>query len=242
MPNTQAHEVKPTKDAFIKTQDVAYLLKELVQEEIQYKIENEHTRPNVICDCITLDPFMRNLLAQGESTSIIAAYRGEPGYIGIAERADTRANDKNAAPADYQRFVETTALFKGHANFSQYLLSIVPDNMLTTVYDTNVEMGAKPVKIAIIDSASHTLKIDDLRVMSEFLNKKNINTSAIHQVDLILDKKHSSFNILATHPEMKASTLLNLVADMKFKPPYSIQLMDDKGKIYAEVMQVKDNI
>ncbi len=127
-----------TKDVFIRTQDMAYLIKELVQNEIDLKIEQNQCRSNVICDCILLDNQMRKWVSQGHVTSVIAAYRGEPGYVGIAERADSRAHDPKASLADKGRFVETTALLKGHALASQHILSSIPQHAITTVFDTGV--------------------------------------------------------------------------------------------------------
>ncbi len=233
--NTEKHEEKLTKNVFIKTQDIAFMVKDLVQQELNTQMNNEHTRSNVICDCLSLDPQMRNLLAQGKTTSVVAAYRGEPGYVGIAERANARAHDVNAAPADKGRFVQTTALLKGHADASQQLLSSVPNDTITTVYDTQVDMGSQPVKIATIDSKLHFVEINNLRVMSEFLNKRSININAINQVDLILHKEHASLSMLATHAEIKANSLLSLLQPTKYNSAYTIKLSDKNGHVYAEL-------
>ncbi len=202
----------------------------------------DQRRPNVICDCVTLDRRMRTLLAQNDSekggslVSIIAAYRGEAGYGGIAERADTRARNHNAAPADKARFVETNSLFKGHANASQYLLSSIPENTVTAVFDTNVDRtrGEAPAKIAIIDSKNHNVEITNLRVMSEFLNKKNLNTDAQHPVELILKQPRGSGaeKSLVTAPLYKAKAVLDLVTG---NPPYSVTLKDNRGTVYASL-------
>jgi hypothetical protein len=211
------------------------MVKELVQGELEVMVKTRHARPSVICDCVILDGAMRSLLIHGAKvTSIVAAYRGEPGYAGIAERADTRAKDVTAPPADKGRFYETTSLLRGHADASQRLLSSIPDGILTAVYDTNVERGSDPKKIADIDSKTHVVEISNLRVMSEFLNKKNINIAAVNQVDLIY-RTDDPLNLLATHPENKAKAILDLIPATKFKSPYTVRLKSVEGVVYAEL-------
>lgn len=241
VPGTEKHEANASKDIFSRTQDMAYMVKELVQSEIEQQIKASNSRPNVICDCITLDGKMQELLSQGTVTSVVAAYRGEPGYVGIAERADNRARDIHAAPADKGRFVNTTALFEGHANASARLLSSIPKNTATIIYDTNVERGAAPIEIATIDSKANTMQIKDLRVIAEFLNKRNINTEAINQVDLIYNSK-SPLNTLVTHPENKAKSILDLVPGSRFKAAYNIQLTHTNGQVYAELVPEGDKV
>lgn len=238
LPGTEAHESIETKDVFTRTQDFSYLVKELVQKEIEQGMDEDQRRPNVICDCVTLDGPMRELIAQndpkkgGSLVSVIAAYRGEPGYVGIAERADKRARDLDAAPADKGRFVETTSLFKGHVNASEYLLSSIPENTVTELFDTHVEKGETPVKIARIDSKNRTVEITNLKVMSEFLNKKNLNVEAQHPVELILKRKAGTEKPFVTAPEYKAKALLDMVTG---NPSYSVIIKDNKGTAYASL-------
>lgn len=229
MPRTEEHELRETnKNVFTRTQDVAYMVKELVQERLDQCVEVGE-RPNIICDCVTLDHKMQALLKQGEAISVVAAYAGEPGFLGIAERADARARDTGAAPADKERFVNTSSLLEGHANASARLLSSIPTAVKTDIYDTNVARGEKPIKIATIDPEAHTMEISDLRVMSEFLNKRNINKEAVNPVDLILSKETG---FLVTHPEMKAKSIIDLVAATKHKPAYNIILKDKNDVPY----------
>ena len=81
------------------------------------------------------------------------------------------------------------------------------------------------------------MQIKDLRVMSEFLNKKNLNAEAIHQVDLIYNTKNP-LNLLSTHPENKAKAILDLVPETRFKPAFTIKMMDKQGGEYAELTSV----
>jgi hypothetical protein len=236
VPGTDRHEEKSTKDVFTRTQDVAYMVKELVQEELKAS----GRRPNIIFDAISLDNDMKKMLSKGELISVVAAYSGEPGHVGIVERADTRARDQAAAPADKGRFVNTTALLEGHANASARLLSSIPDNATTVIYNTNVERGAPPVEIGKINTATKVMEVSDLRVMSEFLNKRNLNVEAVNQVDLIYNSKNP-LNTLSTHPENKAKTIIDLVPEGRFKPAYTIQVEDKESKKpYIELMPDKD--
>jgi len=223
------------KNVFAKTQDLAYLVKELVQKDIATK---KAGRPNIIFDAVTLDYSTKKLLQQGVVTSAVAAYSGAPGFVGIAERADYRARDESAAPADKGRFVHTTSLLEGHANASSWLLSSIPDKAITTIYDTNVEKGKPAIDIGNIDTNTNTMQIKDLRVMSEFLNKKNLNAEAIHQVDLIYNTKNP-LNLLSTHPENKAKAILDLIPETKYKPAFTVKMMDKQGVEYAELTSVE---
>src|SRR3990167_1411131 len=238
LPDTDAHEEKSTRDIFTRTQDMAYLVKELVLEEIDEQIKQTHTRPNILCDCITLDKKMLNYLSDGTVHSYVAAYRGEPGYVGIAERADNRANDLQAGPADKGRFVNTNSLFEGHADASKRLISTLPNNTITKIYNTAVEKGKDPIEIATVDSNKHVVDISDLRVMSEFLNKSNVNINAVNPVDLIL-KKGGEIDAFANHPEYKAKAILELIPKSKYKEAYTVRLKENND-VYAELRADKN--
>lgn len=254
MPDTQEHEKQKdekekTKDVFTRTQDMAYLVKELVYKRLS-DMDKAGERPNIIFDGVTLEWPARQLIQdKGNITSVIAAYTGEPGFVGIAERADARAKAETAAPADKGRFANTTALLQGHATASASLLSNIPNKTETKIYDTNIERGSTPPVIATIDSTNHIMEISNLRVMSEFLNKRNINTEAITPVGLILDGQKGQIKpegnkdvigILMTHPEMKAKSILDLVPKVEsngrtVKEPYTIVLKDKEEKPYLEL-------
>ncbi len=234
IPGSNENEKDAGKNVFAKTQDLAYMVKELVQKDISKRAAG---RPNIIFDAVTLDYGTKKLLQQGVVTSAIAAYSGAPGLVGIAERADYRARDTSASPADKGRFVHTTSLLEGHANASGRLLTSVPEKAITTIYDTNVERRQPAIDIGNIDTTTNIMQIKDLRVMSEFLNKKNLNAEAIHQVDLIYNTKNP-LNLLSTHHENKAKAILDLVPETRFKPAFTIKMMDKHGGEYAELTSV----
>ena len=202
---------------------MAYMIKELAQEEIDTQVKTKNERPNIICDCVTLESGMKVLLSTSkEVVSVFAAYNGEPGYIGIAERADNRAKDAGAGPGDKGRFVNTTSLLQGHASASARILSSVPNSAITDLYNTNVERGEAPVKIGKIDTIQNKLEITDLRVMAAFLNKRNINAEAVNQVGLIV--KNNPINTLSTHPENQAKSIIDLVPKSDFKAAFEVSV------------------
>lgn len=225
------------QNRFTQTQDFAYMIKELVQKDI---VERSNGRPDIIFDAVTLDYNTKKLLQHGNVTSAVAAYSGT-GFVGIPERADFRARDENAAPADKARFVNTTSLLEGHANASDRLLTSVPDKAITKIYDTNVERGKPAVEIGAINTINNTLEIADLKSLSEFLNKRNLNIEAIHQVDLIYNPQ-SPLNLLSTHPENKAKAVLDLIPETRFKPAFTIKMMDKQGVEYAELTSAQGNV
>ena len=246
LPGTDAHEAIVTKDVFTRTQDFAYLVKEHVLKELAMNMENDQMRPNLINDGVTVEWAVRAMLAQTKPENLVskvALYRGDPGFVGIAERADARARKVDGDPADKGRFIETTSLFKGHADASQAFLSNLPDNAVTEVYDTNVDLtkNEEPVKVAIVNSESHTVEILNLRIMSEWLNKKNMNTMAEHPVELILKKQGSQQSgqlPLVTNPENKAAAIIDLVKGNPYERPpasYQVILKDSEGKAYASL-------
>lgn len=248
MPGTEAHEAKDTQDVFTRTQDVAYLVKEKVTNQLKQDRETKVARPNVIFDGVTFDNDMKTLFSDSKSvTSKVAAFTGDsPGFIGIAERADSRARDVNAAPADKGRFVNTRDLLQGHSNASSYLLTSVPTGVTTDIMSTQVERGAPAVKIGEINDKDKIVNIQNVRLFADFMNKRNINQNATNEVELLLlsNKRFSGDYVggLATDPEMKAKSIIDMVtAAPPFKPnSYTINLQDEHGTIYA-TLESKDN-
>lgn len=232
MPGTEKHEQLVTKNVFSRTQDVAYMVKELVVKELKAK---SNSRPDIIFDAVSFGPDDRTLLSTGKLTSAVAAYKGEVGFEGIAERAEKRALDPKASAADKGRYVNTTGLFEGHANGSKYFISGLPKNTQTTIYDTNVEKGEKPKPIAVFDPSKDELKIYDLKTTAEFLNKKTINTEAVNRLGLAAgpEAKGSTFS---THVSHKAKAILDLV------PPQTIELCNSQGVPYLQLKKGEHGI
>lgn len=212
-------------DQFIRTQDYAYLVKDLVKEEIELQMEESGQRPNIQCDGVNLESFMRQLLDQGKNvTSVLAAY-APAGNAGIAERADHRARTSQNQ-ADKDRFVNTNSLFEGHAKASERLFTGIPQNTVTALYDTDVERGASPQNIGEVDPAKKELRVDNLRQVAGFMNKRNINKKAVSPVEALL----SGSGGYTTSPERKVSSLLNAT-----KEGYQVILRDSNKKEYARL-------
>jgi hypothetical protein len=254
LPGTDDHERIKTKDVFTRTQDFAYMVKEQVLKEMTAMGD---VRPNLINDGVTVEYQVRGMLAKTKPENLVskvALYRGdEAGYRGIAERALSRAQDEDAVPADKGRYIETTSLFSGHAEASQLFLANLPAKAVTEVFDTNVDRGSKehpvrpaedPVKVAIVNSSNNTVEILNLRVMSEWLNKKNLNIQAEHPVELILRKRKNSedSSLHVTAPENKAAAIIDLAMGLKIQekwvdvPPYTVTLKNAKGQVYASIL------
>lgn len=236
LPNSPKNPNPIGKNRFIETQDMAYFTKKLVEDGLK-DMAKQGLRPNIVFDGITLQDPIKSLIKEGNLKSAVAAF-APSGYDQIAERADRRAVDPNAAPADKDRFVNTTALLEGHANVSGNLLTSVPQNVSTIVYSTNVERGAEAKKIGVIDPSKKILAVDDLKVMSEFFNKTNINKEAVNPVSLIYKRKEvtkdTSVLTQSTHPENKAKAVLDLVKGSDSRPSYAVELKDG-DVVYARL-------
>lgn len=224
LPGTEAFERSPTQDVFTRTQDLAYMVKELVVTDLKKK---HNSRPNIIFDGITLDKDIRNLFNQGgHVNSVMAAFIGS-GLVGIAERADSRAKNPNAAPADRGRFANTTALLEGHKKASKFLISSCPREVRTKIYDTR-GVTSEPLLIASLDDKNHNLEIHNLLLMSSFINKMNLNSAAEHPIELILNSDKRSSSPLISSSELKAQSIIDLVAQAPNNQHYSITLEHKK--------------
>jgi hypothetical protein len=237
LPGTKAFESKnPQGQAFARSQDFAYLVKEKVIKRLQ----RPGKRANIICDCITLDYNMRELLAESRANlaSFVTAFSGGAGYVEIAERAHNRAEDTAADPADKFRHVHTTSLLEGHAEASSILLSSIPSSGITVIYNTNIPKSEPPRVMAEIDNDQHIIKIYDFQTMAEFLNKSNINIEAHHPIELIVAKREKDTTYpFITHPRIKAESLLKFIMQHQTpdpknprSTPYKIQLAEIAGQ------------
>ena len=105
LPSAPEHPSPIGHNRFIETQDAAYLTKKLVEDSLR-SMSKRNQRPNIIFDGITLQDPIKSLIAEGSLTSAVAAF-APSGYAQIAERAEARAFNQSAAPADKDRFVNT---------------------------------------------------------------------------------------------------------------------------------------
>jgi len=158
VPPSEVGGRKPGKNAFVQTQDMAYMVKEVVSNNLTAG----GVRPDIVVDGITLDGNIAKSLSQSSQqlSSSVTAY-APSGAVGIAERAHSRAQDTSASSADKGRYVNTQALFEGHAAESSRLLTSIPDFAETNIYDTNVDRdaGEKPKVIATVKPDQKTVTV-----------------------------------------------------------------------------------
>lgn len=180
LPTTLAFECTDTNDqGFIRTQDTAYLIKEMIQD----RLINCKNRPNLYIDGITLECWHRKLLANNQNTTSFVACLSDTSSVAI--RAFTRAKSATS-PGDKQRHINTTALLDGHAKASKFIIKSIPNNTSTILYDTHVAPDQDAVVIARIEHkhTSVVTHVHDLGRMCRFLGKANLNKHAEHSARL----------------------------------------------------------
>lgn len=218
------------EQAFIKTQDTAYLIKELIQKNLQSLDGN---RPDVVIDVITLEPWMKALVRENhEKTSVSVACL--PAADQVPLRAYQRAQDPQSAPADKGRHVNTQSLIEGHRRGSEFLLKGLPTHPQITLYNTNTKDRVAR-KIAEINNTDHSIAINDLSKMGLFLGKKHLNPNATSEAELYYDLKKDSdrFQYTVKH---QAKAILSLISDSgQSEQNYHLILQDQNGKNHARV-------
>ncbi|HEV2523915.1 MAG TPA: hypothetical protein VGU44_02130, partial [Gammaproteobacteria bacterium] len=237
----QRENATETDQIFIRTQDTAYMIKELVRG----KLKTLEKRPDILVDGVTLEGWHRDLLVGNKKTiSNIAAL--DDATL-VASRAYNRALDPNAGPADKGRQVHTTALFKGHGDASKFWLSGVPKGVDTEIYDTNVPRGEKPKVIGRIHAPKEgegekSIDVLDLSKIAKFLGKANLNPEAADKAYLYSDpnKTYKQFTATDAH---KAEEILKAVSssgsptDKFFKPSFTVRLLKPDGKPFATIRE-----
>ncbi len=237
--NDDFEDVK-TDQIFTRTQDTAYSIKELVQERLTSATLQE--RPNIILDCVSLEGWHRKLLTNNKETHSAVACLNDVSLV--PSRAYTRALDPNSGPADKGRQVNTKALLKGHGDASAYLLTSIPLNVKTKLYDTNVSRGTKPPVMARVHTEQnlHQVEILNLSRFASFLAKANVNSEANVKGDLYY-KANQEYAVV-NDSQYKAEQLLKLIPKA---PPYKndnyeLVLNSKSGIPYAKVAMVDDKI
>jgi hypothetical protein len=234
----EEHEKIQTDQVFIKTQDLAYSIKELIQQRLESNVQE---RPNLILDCVSLESWHRALLKEGKIVSTVACLND----IGLVpERVYLRALDESGSPADKGRQVHTPSLLGGHASASARLLSSIPDNVRTTLYDTNVSRGQKPKVLGVVDTTNgkHQIDILQLSKFSQFLAKANVNIDATFKGELYRDEKKSKHRF-TFDSHYQAEQIVKLI---KPAPPfkndsYQVILKNELGQAYASIVYDERN-
>ncbi len=232
-------EREETVQVFTRTQDTAFSIKELVQERLS---ESSESRPNVILDCVSLEGWHRKLLENNKHTISIVACLNDVTVVPL--RAYYRAIDENSSPADKGRHVNTSALLKGHADSSARLLTSIPKDIQTHLYDTNVPKGSVSPIMATIDTENgkHQVKVFELEKLSTFLVKANLNHEATKKCDLYYREDVTDYRC-TFDTQYKAEQILNLSSSNKpFKlESYEVILYSKLKHPYAKIIADKDN-
>lgn len=228
----ETHDTIKTDQVFIRTQDTAYSIKELVQK----RLEASEKRSNIILDCVSLENWHKNLLAKNAKTISSVACLDDIGLV--PERAYRRALDEKSGPADKGRQVHTPSLLSGHASASARLLMSIPASVRTTLYNTNVGKGSDPNIMGYIDTTGgkHRVEITQLSLLSKFLAKANVNTQASFKGELYQDKTKRMHQFTYDAPYQAAEILKLAKAAPPYKPnDYDLSLTAENGVTYAKI-------
>lgn len=233
-----APERVATDQVFIKTQDTAYCIKELVQQRLE---SNPNERPNVVLDCMTLEGWHRKMLANNASTNSVVACLDDISLV--PSRAYMRALDDKSGPADKGRQVNTTSLLSGHRDASERILGSIPTGVITSLFDTNVPKGTDPKVFAQVDLSGNKREIEvfNLTKLSNFVCKAKVNVNASFPEELYRDftKGEYSFTFDGHH---QADQVLMMVRSKPnanpawSKPAYDMKLTQD-GETYAKIVE-----
>lgn len=217
------------EQAFIKTQDTAYFIKELVQKNLEQATD----RPALVIDVVTFEPWMTDFLQPDpQKTAVSVACLADASQVPL--RAYQRATDPESAPADKGRHVNTHSLIEGHLRASKFLLTGLPANHPQIIlYDTNTKDRIAQ-KIAEVDNVNHTVTVTDLSQMGAFLGKQNLNSESTSKSELYYDAQAAQrrFRYKIQH---QAASLLSLIPKEGVKNEYQLVLQTKSGENYATI-------
>lgn len=234
------HEKIQTDQVFIRTQDTAYCIKELVQARLQSNPQQQ--RPNIILDCVTLEWWHKNLLQGNQSTTSALACLDDISLV--PGRAYLRAIDDKSGPADKGRQVNTTSLLEGHKGASERVLSSLPNGVKSTLFNTNIPFGSKPSVFATVDltDGKREIEVTNLSKLSNFLCKSNVNIKAEFPEQLYYHQEESQL-IFKFDRHHQAEQVLNMVKSKPnanpnwAKQPYDM-LLSSHGVPYATIHEI----
>ncbi|MBN9225781.1 MULTISPECIES: zeta toxin family protein [Legionella] len=196
LPFTEEFEKQETDQAFIRTQDSAYLISELVEERMHAQKDK---RPNVLIDGVTYKSSQKALVEKNNNSIVVCACLDDMSQV--VKRCYDRAKQEESGSADKGRYVNTSSLLHMHKTASLNLLVYCAPNITIDFYNTNVARGVTPPLIATVDThGEKTLTINhnkgSLLYLASFFNKARVNVGAKSDQQLFLDKlKHPEFQI-----------------------------------------------
>ncbi|STX50205.1 Uncharacterised protein [Legionella busanensis] len=178
LPGTDDFEGQQTDQMFIRTQDSAYLVSEIVEDRMR---SLKDKRPNMIVDGVTYKPAHRALVETNKNSVIVCACLDDASEV--VNRSYNRAIQEDSSSADKGRHVNTSSLLHMHKTASISLIKYCQPNSNIDVYNTNIRRGETPPLIATINTHGvknliiHDEK-DALSHLTSFFNKNRLNVSA----------------------------------------------------------------
>ncbi|KTD40488.1 zeta toxin family protein [Legionella parisiensis] len=243
LPFTEEFEKQETDQVFIRTQDSAYLISELVEERI---LAQQDKRPNVIIDGVTYKPSQKALVEKNNNSVVVCACLDDMSLA--VKRSYDRAKQEESGSADKGRYVNTTSLLHMHKTASINLLISCAPNTTIAFYNTNIPRGATPPLIATADThGEKTLTIHhdkgSLMYLASFFNKARVNVQAKSDQHLFLDKlKRPEFQIDSLFTVMNHGFKIILNGENNLP---CLTVRKETGKIVMEILdpeQVKSKI
>ncbi|WP_419419946.1 hypothetical protein ACNVED_01165 [Legionella sp. D16C41] len=188
LPGTDDFEQLETEQIFIRTQDSAYLVSELVEDRMK---SFKDKRPNMIVDGVTYKPAHRALVETNNNSVVVWACLDD--VAEVVKRTYNRATREDTSAADKGRHVNTTSLLHMHKTASIGLVAYCAPNTTIAVYNTNIRPNEVPALIATIDThGTKTITINEeqgaLLHLTSFFNKKRLNISARNDSSLFISK------------------------------------------------------
>lgn len=174
LPSTKHFE--KNEQRFISTQDSAYIIKTLIALRLRPD-KVKHGRPNIYIDGVSLEDWQQTLIQNNASlTSCIA---GLSNINQVPKRAYLRA-ETSMHPADSKRHINTTSLLSYHKVANQRLLTTIPAETKTMVYDSSVPRNQKSVMMGIINNKNENpnITVTHLARFCDYMGKSHVNTEA----------------------------------------------------------------
>ncbi|WP_454784240.1 zeta toxin family protein [Legionella sp. WA2024007413] len=235
LPFTEDFEKQETEQAFIRTQDSAYLISELVEERI---LAQKDKRPNVIIDGVTYKSSQKALVEKNNNSVVVCACLDDVSQV--VKRSYDRAKQEESGSADKGRYVNTTSLLHMHKTASLNLVMCCTPNSTIAFYNTNVPRGVTPPLIATVDThGEKTLTIHhdqgSLMYLASFFNKARVNVRAKNDQHLFLDRlKQPEFQIDSLFAVMDHGFKIVLQGENKL--PCLVVKKEPMGQIRMEIL------
>lgn len=209
--NTEEFEAIETEQMFIRTQDSAYLIGELVDS----RLRTMQQRANVIIDAMTCKPSYKALFKNKEHTDLVFACYDDINEV--VKRAYERAGQEEASLGDKGRYINTTDLLKTHKNAGLNLLLYAPSDLPIKLYDTSGPRNAPAPLIGIvrhidgIKTLSICYEANAVAKLAAFFNKGRVNLDAQCPQSLFFKKiKKIQYQVDALLSVVKLGCKVNL--------------------------------